>query len=137
MARLVTIATFTDQVQAHILRCRLEVEGVPAFVAFEHHISMDWFLSQALGGVRVQVPETYAEKASEILAGINAGEYALVEEETGSCRCPKCGHGNVRPDRASWNIAFLTFCIARVPLPFLVNNTKCMDCGYVGNRNEF
>ena len=35
---LVTIATFTNPLEAHIVRGRLQAEGIETYVAHEHHI---------------------------------------------------------------------------------------------------
>ena len=59
MAEFVTIASFTSPLEAHMARGRLEAEGIPAFIAHENHIWAEWFLSNALGGVKVQVLKQY------------------------------------------------------------------------------
>ena len=67
---LATVATFIDPTDAHILRARLEAEGIPACVVNEHHVRLNWFQAMALGGARVQVA---AENVEEVLAtGIRA-----------------------------------------------------------------
>lgn len=48
---LVTIERCTDPIQAHTLLGRLEAEGIRAFVAHEHHVWANWFMSDALQGV--------------------------------------------------------------------------------------
>lgn len=62
-----TVATFSFPHEAHIVRAMLEAEGIPAIVADEHTINMDWLYSNALGGVKVQVPEAMLADAAEIL----------------------------------------------------------------------
>ena len=53
--------------EAHILRGRLEAEGIPAFVADEHMSS--FYLPNSLGGARLLVRERDWELADEILEG--------------------------------------------------------------------
>ncbi len=65
---LVTIASFSFPHEAHIARAKLDSEGIPAVLADEFTISMQWLYSNALGGVKVQVPPSCAERALEILA---------------------------------------------------------------------
>jgi hypothetical protein len=36
---LVTVATFTEAIEAHIFRNRLETEGIPSVLADEHIVS--------------------------------------------------------------------------------------------------
>ncbi len=65
---LVTIASFSFPHEAHIARAKLDSEGIPAVLADEFTISMQWLYSNALGGVKVQVPPSCAQRALEILA---------------------------------------------------------------------
>jgi hypothetical protein len=66
---MVTIAQCSLAAQAHAMRVHLEAAGIPVFLADELTVAMDWLLSNAIGGVKVQVPERYAERAQAILAG--------------------------------------------------------------------
>ena len=65
---LTTVARYSLPYEAHLARARLESEGIPAFVADEHTINMQWLYSDALGGVRLQVPEPWALRALSVLA---------------------------------------------------------------------
>ncbi len=64
----VTVATVWKPAQAHILRSRLEAEGIHVFLADEETITMDWLLSNAIDGVKVQVPSKDVERARQVLA---------------------------------------------------------------------
>jgi len=64
---LTTIASYSFPYEAHIARAKLESEGIPAFVADEHTISMQWLYSNALGGVRLQVADNLRDAALKIL----------------------------------------------------------------------
>ena len=68
--QLVTVGSYIDPIQAHIASGRLESEGIPVVVADEHYIWANWMLSNALGGVKVQVPSSYAEKSRQILSDL-------------------------------------------------------------------
>ncbi|MBX9625685.1 MAG: DUF2007 domain-containing protein [Gemmataceae bacterium] len=61
--RLVTIATFDQPAQARLAQNALEDAGIKAVVADESLVAMDWLLSGAVGGVKVQVWEEDAERA--------------------------------------------------------------------------
>ena len=137
MSKLVTIDSFTDQLQAHLLKGRLEAEGIPAVVSQEHHISVNWLVSQALGGVKVQVPEPFVPAAKEVLVALKAGEYALSPEEYGGEKCPKCSSHDVDQYKKRWNISFLSFFFLQIPLPFSSKNMRCLACGHIGHENEF
>jgi len=77
---LVTVQRFTEVWEAHILRARLEAEGLMASIADEHLVAMDWFYSMAIGGVRVQVPVCELRRALEVLAALQRGDYELHDD---------------------------------------------------------
>lgn len=72
---LKTVSTHTNPLEANIQKGRLEQEGIPATVAFENHVWMNWLMSTALGGVRVQVPHSFYEQAMEVIEQIDEGYY--------------------------------------------------------------
>jgi hypothetical protein len=92
---LATVATFAEAWEAHLFRLRLEAEGIPASVAHEHHIWVNWPYSLALGGVKVQVPRSEWENAVAVERRCRAGEYRaeLAAEfgETDGAHCSNCG----------------------------------------------
>lgn len=58
-----TIATFDQPAQASLAKNALDEAGIKASVSDESLIAMDWLLSNAIGGVKVQVWEEDADKA--------------------------------------------------------------------------
>jgi len=62
---LVDIGFFAQD--AHVIKTRLELEGIRVFLWFESHISLDPLITVALGGVRVVVQVQDAERAVQIL----------------------------------------------------------------------
>ena len=64
---LVTIATFSYPVQAHILMAKLESEGVPAIIVDEHMSTLYFVYPKE---VRVQVRESDVAKARQIMDSI-------------------------------------------------------------------
>ena len=69
VAELRTIATFTTPEEAEIARLALENEGI--FTAFEgwNTVGMVWVWGNAVGWVKLQVPQADEERARAILAG--------------------------------------------------------------------
>lgn len=64
---LATVATFADVSEAELARERLELEGLTAFVIGGQTAGVMPFLTNAMGGVRVQVKPADLERAREIL----------------------------------------------------------------------
>lgn len=127
-AALTTIERCTDPIQAHILVGRLEAEGLQAFVAHEHHVWANWFMSNALQGVKVQVPAYQAEEALEVLARLRAGEFAKGDGvATEACR--HCGAEAALGAARSRLIALLVLWFFVLPLPFSKWGRRCRACG--------
>ena len=66
--RLVTVATFETPFEAEVAKGRLESEGHTVFLADAETVTANWLYSNAVGGVRVQVPEPEADQARASLA---------------------------------------------------------------------
>jgi hypothetical protein len=66
-----TIATFSKPDDAHLLRMRLGAAGIEAFLQDENLVQLDWLLSNAVGGVRVQVADDDLPAALALLAEDN------------------------------------------------------------------
>jgi len=89
---LITLCRYRDLPEALLAKGKLEAAGIECFLADDNMIRLDWFNSNAIGGMRLQVPEKDAEAAIEILeSGIPA---VLIDESTGEQyrqpECPQC-----------------------------------------------
>ena len=127
---LVTVARYSLPYEAHIARALLDSEGIPAFVADEHTINMQWLYSDALGGVRLQVPEAFAEAAASILN--EDREQDLAEEAGESAQaCPHCGSQDTAFYQIGRRWAFLVFLGLNFPLFPVREGIKCNACGAV------
>jgi len=54
---LITIKTFPNAIEAHLLRTKLESEGIPCFVFDENIIGMNPFFNIAVGGVKLKIDD--------------------------------------------------------------------------------
>ena len=105
-----TVAAFIDLSEAHIVRGLFESERIPALLASEHHVGAIWPLSQALGGVRLQVPAEFQTRAEALLRAYRAGELEVaLTDELGIAppACPACNGRSRRPERSWRSIALL------------------------------
>ncbi len=88
----VTIATFQYSYEAHIIRGKLESEGIKVYMADNITIDTDPLMSNAIGGVKLKVLKAQEKKAREVLKTIN--KYSL-DNEGNPIKCPKCGSKKV------------------------------------------
>lgn len=128
---LVAVATCARPVEAHLIRCRLEAEGLEAFVTDEHIVSVQWLYSAAVGGVKVQVRARDAERARSILETSRAprSDSALfVTDDLRAPRCPRCGSLDVQ-QRYTRRLTFASSMLLGFPLPWPLGRSRCRSCG--------
>ena len=77
---LVSVARFSNPVEANVLRACLESHGIYAFVWGEHLGTANVFLSMASGGIRVQVREDQVDQAKEVIAAFERGDFAIDDD---------------------------------------------------------
>jgi hypothetical protein len=63
----VTLGSFDDTIAAELARAKLESAGIAAHLGDEATVSIDWQLTNALGGIRLRVDAAEAEAARAIL----------------------------------------------------------------------
>lgn len=128
----VTVANCEDAIEAHLLVGRLNAEGIETFIAHEHQIWADWTMSNALGGVKVQVHAHDVPQASELVAMHRRGDFALDESEYNGVQCPACGSYDVERDDLSRKLGFLMIMFAGWFFPWRTRDWRyhCFDCDH-------
>ena len=127
--RLVTIGSYETPFEANLVKSKLEAFGVDAVLADGETIRLDWLLSNALGGIKVQVPEPDVEEARLVLQS----EATREQEEqdmpgAANAVCPACGSSNTHyflDKRGS----FSTWLVFGIPLLPARSKNTCADCG--------
>ncbi len=129
--RLVTIATFSQPVEADLVKSKLESENIECFIADQAIIQLNWLYSNAVGGVKLQVREVDAKKALEIIRS-RSEELDCQEEdaEAAKLKCPKCNSSYIAYEKFSKRVVFLSWLFLGIPLPFLKRMHRCVDCGH-------
>ena len=82
--RLATVATFSNLLNAQLARSKLLSEGIDCFLADEHIVRMDWFLSFSVGRIKLRVREEDAATARDVLtaAGTDRSLWREYEVDT-------------------------------------------------------
>ena len=79
--KLITIATFSDVIDAQLTKRKLEFEGIECFVVDEYIFFMDWLYPKVVGNVRLQVNEANIRRAIEILHQTDSMEDVAIEND--------------------------------------------------------
>jgi hypothetical protein len=67
LRQLVTIGHFRDLPEALLAKGRLDSAGIECFLIDQNMVRMDWFISNLLGGIKLQVKKEDAEEALALL----------------------------------------------------------------------
>lgn len=77
----VTVARSLIPSELHILRARLEGDGIPSFIVDDNLTQMNPLWAVAVGGARLLVAQPYAVDAMQILTLLKSGRFALQDIE--------------------------------------------------------
>lgn len=83
-----TVASSTYPADIQILKGKLESEGITVFLRDENTINTDPLISDAIGGVKLQV---YLEDKEEAIALYKELKSYVADEEGNLINCPNCG----------------------------------------------
>ena len=123
--KLITIATYTFPQDLLIDRSKLESAGIECFTQDELTAQVHNFISNAIGGVKLQVKETDVEFARQVLADSNN---LVADYSESKIKCPHCGSGNVDGIGLNGRISMLILFITGLPVPVFSSKFKCYDC---------
>jgi len=121
---LVRVGSYSTLYEANLVKSELESFGIEGQLRDVGAIGANWLWSNALGGIKVQVPESQADEARLILEAEPEGEIDAPAAEV----CPGCGGGHTHyylDKRGS----FLTWLILGVPVVPAFSRMVCADCG--------
>ena len=66
--KIVAVRSYDNYISAHIMMGRLKEEYINCWLQNENSVTLDPFLSNAIGGIKLMVTETQAARALELLA---------------------------------------------------------------------
>jgi hypothetical protein len=128
LRELLTLRKFRDLPEALIAKGCLESAGIEACLVDDNMVRLDWFWSNLIGGIKLQVREEDAQSATDILdqpipAGFDVeglGEYAQPT-------CPKCESLDVTYQELDKTVAYVSaYLIA--PIPLRRRAWRCHSC---------
>jgi len=128
LRELVTVRQFRDLPEALLAKGSLESAGIECFLADENLVRLDWFISNFIGGIKLNVhadDEANARKLLDepILEGLYVQGVGLYEQP----RCPKCQSLDVNFQELDRPIAYMS-AFLRVPIPMQRSGWHCHVC---------
>jgi len=128
---LITLKTFDNSIDANMLRCQLELEGIQSYLKDENTITTNPLYNVALGGIKLQVFEQDFEQAKLYLEKLESTPYTNQENEI--IKCPTCQSTKIQAGFSSYRnitglISLLTALVFMI-LPFYNKKVyKCKEC---------
>ncbi len=128
--KTVTLRKFRDLPEALLAKGSLESAGIKAYLLDDNMIRMDWFISNGLGGIKLQVHPEDVEDANEIL---NQPPPEMLDVDgVGNYEQPKC------PACQSLDVAFQELnkfasygsAYVGIPMPIHKRAWTCHACGH-------
>ena len=128
LQELATIRQFRDLPEALLAKGCLESAGIECFLADENLVRLDWFISNFIGGIKLNVRVADVANARKILdepilEGLYVQGVGLYEQP----RCPKCQSLDVNFQELDRPIAYMT-AFLRVPMPVQRPAWRCHEC---------
>jgi len=129
--QLITVKSFDTAIEAHIIKNKLEGEGIRAFVMDENIVTLNPLLNFAVGGVRLQVNEEDLDKARQILAEVDSTP--LTNEQDEVIKCPNCESTDLYTDfkstkNAGGIVAMITAFVFTVFPLYYKSMYRCKKC---------
>ncbi|HUJ82979.1 MAG TPA: hypothetical protein VLW83_13925 [Candidatus Acidoferrales bacterium] len=127
---LVVVRTFRDLPDALIAKDVLTSAGIDCSLADATTIRMDWFWSNALGGIKLCVRRHDAEAAVELLDQERPSSFEVDGVgEYAQPHCPKCNSMDVSFKELYKPVAYGSLFLS-VPIPVERRGWKCHACGH-------
>jgi len=132
---LITFKTFDNAMDAHILKIKLESEGITCFLFDENIVSVNPLYSNLVGGIKLKINEEDVVLAKNIVLELEQTPYTTDDEQV--IACPECQSTRIESGYKSMKSvgavlsAIASFLLMIFPL-YRKTVYKCLDCG-----NEF
>ncbi len=118
------LASFEYVADVQIVKGKLESEGIPVFLRDENTLNSDPLISNAIGGVKLQVYSRDKDMAIAIYNEIRA--YAI-DDSGNPIVCPNCKAQKSEPYYNRKGVFYKLF-------PFFEKRKyKCLNCGIITN----
>jgi hypothetical protein len=112
------LVTYSTPAEAHLAVARLESAGIKALIRDEYTVTNDWLISNAVGGVKIEVANEDWIEARTLLD--------LKPDSAGMIICPHCGSHDIyiRP-LSAWGAICL---LLKLPIPMKRASVDCRHC---------
>lgn len=129
--KLITLSTFDNSFQAHLMKTKLEDAGIMVYIFDENIITLNPLFSNVVGGIKLKIHESDLGKAKEIVESVNNVPYT--DEQDIIIRCPKCNSEQIetvisqKSNAKSIVALFVSLLTFTTPL-YVEHTLSCKEC---------
>jgi hypothetical protein len=123
------VASFRDLADAEVASASLEAAGIENVLQDSQTIGVAWTYSNALGGIRLNVPGSAADEARAVLNEPTGVEWPQFPEGAADERCPECGRFALELDSGSRKTLAVMMALI-LPVWFWRSRLRCRACGF-------
>jgi rubredoxin len=130
---LITLTTFEKSIDAHLVKSKLESEGIECYLFDENMATMNPLFNISIGAIKLKIKSSDEEKARLILKEIDQTPYT--DENNQIIKCPNCHSEKIYSGFNSINsfssvVTFLVSLLsAAIPLT-VTKKYRCKVCGH-------
>jgi len=134
--RIVVYQTFSDPIEANIVKGLLDTHGIECYLSDENIITLNPLYSNAIGGIKLNVFEQDIDQIGSILKSDNS---SITSEDSsdskdGKVICPRCHSDNVSYGgsvKRKFGYLDMLMAIALMIYPFTQRKAyHCFDCNH-------
>ncbi len=130
---LITVKTFDNAMEAHILKSKLESEHIDSFIFDEHIVGINMLYAQSVGGVKLKIRKEDEDAVKVLLAEIENYKYTDLEDKP--IHCPNCDgtdfYSYFKSNRSFKGILSTIMSFIFFIYPFYHKNVlKCKHCNH-------
>ncbi|HEY7096688.1 MAG TPA: DUF2007 domain-containing protein [Terriglobales bacterium] len=127
--RPVTVRNFRDLPEALLAKGMLDSADIRCFLADDNLVRLDWFISNFIGGIKLQVDPDDVEAAREILDQPIPPQIDFQgASEYEQPRCPNCFSLDISFEELNKPVAYVSAYFG-VPIPLPRQTWVCHSCG--------
>lgn len=127
----VQLRAYDNYIEAHLRLQQLEAEGIRAVLKDEYTVTIDPMLSNAVGGIKLMVPDVQWQRANTVIE-------SLEKKYRGTLTCPQCGSHSIQkvanPHKPlNWFTALTSWLLGSYAIA-VKDHYRCFECGYATDQ---
>tara|TARA_Y100001934_G_C12349171_1_gene774394 strand:- start:326 stop:757 length:432 start_codon:yes stop_codon:yes gene_type:complete len=129
---LITVRSFEKAIEAHMVKSRLESEGIPVYLFDEHTVGLNPLFNLSVDGIKLKVHPQDVELAQEIIEDFIHAPHENSEGEP--LLCSECGSADFYESyqsmkgRKGFLSIIVSFLLGVYPI-YYRTVIKCKSCG--------